>query len=190
MFRGELTELNLESCLIGNEGAEIVADFLEHDETVRSVSLGFLGYCSIGLRGTKAIAEALKHNKTVNSLGLDNRIGDEGVTALVDALAHNVCIFVILFLNTSSDLETIRYLTLIRNIVLIPAAVRRASLFLIAAGRTIAGAGILAIFPKEIVKMIAMEVFATRNDPIWIEALSETERTGPPENWPIRFKCY
>jgi hypothetical protein len=73
---------------------------------------------------------------------------------------------------------TIEYLAGTRNAILIPAAVRRASLSLIAARRNIAGAGILAIFPKEIVKMIAMEVYATRKDPIWIDALSESECTG------------
>ena len=71
----------------------------------------------------------------------------------------------------------IEYLTKTRNRVLIPAAARRASLYLIAARRAtpIADSGILAIFPKEIVKMIAMAVWATRKDPKWIEAVSSDE---------------
>jgi hypothetical protein len=73
---------------------------------------------------------------------------------------------------------TIMYLATTRNNILIPGVVRRASLFLIAARRNIADAGILAIFPKEIVKMIAMEVWATRKEPIWINSLTESERTG------------
>ena len=77
---------------------------------------------------------------------------------------------------------TIRYLAETRNKTLIPAAARQASLFLVAARRKIADAGSLAIFPKEIVKMIAMEVWATRKDPIWIDALSESERTGKSGN--------
>jgi hypothetical protein len=47
------------------------------------------------------------------------------------------------------------------------------ALYLIAARRVtpIADAGILSIFPKEIVKMIAMAVYATRKDPAWIKAV-------------------
>ena len=67
---------------------------------------------------------------------------------------------------------------LFSNQILIPAAVRRASLYLVAARRSVANAGAIGIFPKEIVKMIAIKVWETRKDPIWIEALLELERTG------------
>jgi hypothetical protein len=71
------------------------------------------------------------------------------------------------------SVATIQYLTQTRNRVLIPAAARRASLYLIAARRAtpIADAGNLAIFPKEIIRMIAMAVYATRKDPAWIKAV-------------------
>jgi hypothetical protein len=177
LTHGELAELDLNRCHIGDDGAEIVADFLKHDETVRLVRLWS---CNIGPRGAKAIAESLKHNQTVEEMSLfRNQIGDEGAEALIDALSYNVCMK---WLDTGHEAPkfqaTLQHLTKIRNKILIPAAVRRASLYLIAARRNIAEAGILAIFPKEIVRMIAMEVWATRNEPIWINALTESERTG------------
>ena len=179
LMRGELTELNLDDCEIGDDGAEIVADFLKHDETVIGVSLH---NCNIGPRGAKAIAESLKHNQTVEYVNLfENPIGDEGAEALIDALSYNVCMkWLSVFTNMiAPKLEvTITYLTETRNEILIPAAVRRASLSLIAARRNIIDAGNLAIFPKDIVKMIAMEVYATRREPIWINSLNEFERTG------------
>ena len=59
---GELEELNLDGRPIGDDGAQIVADFLKHDETVHTM---FLWNCNIGPRGAEAIAESLKHNQTV-----------------------------------------------------------------------------------------------------------------------------
>ena len=177
VLRAELTTLNLYNCRIGDDGAEIVAAFLKHDETVVKV---FLHSCYIGARGVKAIAEALKHNQTLWFLNLyANQIGEEGASALIDALSYNVCMEVLDFSHVASELQaTIEYLTETRNKILIPAAVRRASLSLIAARRNITDAGNLAAFQKEIVRMIAMEVWATRKEPIWINALSESERTG------------
>ena len=178
-MRGELTELRLYDCQIGDDGAKIVADFLKHNRTLLEV---FLYTCNIGPREAKAIAESLKHNKTIELLHLgDNPIGGEGAEALIEALNLNVCIEFLTVTDESAGpqlLATIKYLTETRNFALIPAAVRRTSLYLIAARCNIAGAGILAIFPKEIVRMIAMEVYATRKDPIWINALTESERMG------------
>ena len=118
-----------------------------------------------------------------------------GAVALIDALNYNVSIKK-MGINKASDhrIENpitgkfehsrvnaqIRYLTETRNKLLIPAAVRRASLYLIAIRRTpnYHGMGGFADFPKEIIKIIAMEVWASRKDPIWIKALTESERTG------------
>jgi hypothetical protein len=100
----------------------------------------------------------------------------EGADSLIDALCHNVCITK-LYVNGNNvapeSEATIKYLTETRNAVLIPAAALRASLYLIAARRAtpIADAGDFEIFPKEIVKMIAMAVYATRKDPAWIKAV-------------------
>ena len=179
MIRGELSDLNLNDCEIGDDGAEIVADSLKHNETVRKVHLDS---CNIGPRGVKAIADALKHNQTVELLNLcANPIGNEGAEALIDALSYNVLMKGLIVSSWSiapKICATIEYLTETRNKILIPAAVRCAALFLIAARRNITDAGNLAIFPKEIVKMIAMEVWATRKEPIWINALTEFKRTG------------
>ena len=177
LMRGELVELNLGHDPIGSDGAEIVTDFLKHDKTVKRVSLRS---CKIGPRGVKAIAYALKHNQILWYLNLaDNQIGVVGAEALIDALSYNICIIGLHVNRIPHNLRAaIEYLTETRNKILIPAAVRRASLYLIAARRNIADAGILAIFPKEIVKMIAMEVHATRKEPIWIYTLTESERTG------------
>jgi hypothetical protein len=109
-----------------------------------------------------------------------NQIEDDGADSLIDALNHNVCLTELYVKRNNIAPEstaTIDYLVETRNAVLIPAAVRRASLYLIAARRAtpVADSGSLAIFPKEIVKMIAMAVWMTRKDPKWIEAVSSDE---------------
>ena len=179
LMRGEPATLNLEYCTIGDDGAEVVADFLKHDKTVIKV---WLNGCDIELRGAKAIAESLKHDKTVEEVYLSfNQIGDEGAEALIDALSYNVCMkwLQVGINNIGPKFQgTIEYLTKTRNKCLIPTATLRASLSLIAARRNIADAGNLAVFPKEIVRMIAMEVWATRKESVWINALTESERTG------------
>ena len=171
--RGELTDLQLSFCKIGDAGAEIVASFLVDNKTVTEA---VLWGCAIGSRGLKAIAEALKVNRTLQILDLDdNEIGDEDAEALRGALNYNVCISEIYISDNDIALEsaaTIKYLAKSRNRILIPSVVRRCSLYLIFACRTIASAGMFAIFPSEIVARIAMHVWATRSDPIWIEAVS------------------
>ena len=110
-----------------------------------------------------------------------NHIGNEGAEALIDAHNHNVCMTQMNLFDNNITLEfesSIRYIHFTRNEILISAAVRRASLYLITARRTIADAGNLSIFPREIIKMIAMQVWATRKDPIWIGAIAESARTG------------
>ena len=177
--KGLLMQVNLIGCEIGDQGAEIVAEFLQRNSSVISFALHM---CKIGPRGAYAIAEAIKHNRTVKWLDVNNnQILDEGAEALIEAFEHNVCItWLNVFSNRiSPDAEAkIEYLADTRNKTLIPAAVRRASLFFITACRTTNDAGTLACLPKEIVKMIAIEVWTTRFDPVWIKALSESERTG------------
>ena len=174
LMQGELLTLNLSFCKIGDDGAEIVAHFLKQDEIVKKVNLGS---CRLGPHGAKAIADSLKHNQTVEEMHLyANPIGEEGADALMEALICNVCMEWFYVPVAPKFQETIEYLTKTRNTILIPAAVRRASLSLIAARRN-TDAGNLAIFPKEIVTMIAMEVWATRREPIWINALTESEQT-------------
>ena len=175
LMQGQLKVLNLGDCQLCDE-VLIVAAFLKFDETVDEV---WLSGNYIGPFGAKAIADALKYNKKVWLLNLfHNQIEQEGAEALIDALNHNICILE-LDVNynsiTPESEATIEYLIQTRNKTLIPAAARRASLYLIAARRAtpIADAGHFAIFPKEIVRMIAMAVWATRKDPKWIEAVKE-----------------
>ena len=143
-----------------------------------------LNGCNIGQRGVKALSKVLKHNQTVEHLDLfRNHIGNVGAEWLINALCKNVCIMYMFVLSENmapASAATIKYCTQTRNKILIPAAARRASLYLVAARRTrnYEDMGDLAAFPKEIVKMIAMEVYLTRKDPIWMNALTDSERTG------------
>jgi hypothetical protein len=148
LLLGEVTVLDLGACRIGDDGAAIVAAFLKDDDTLEVI---WLSFCSMGPRGAMTIADAMKQNKTVRFLDLGgNRLGEEGGRAFIQAFNYNVCI---VWLNVPNNniapesMATIKYLTETRNRILIPAAVRRASLYLIAARRTtpIANAGILAI---------------------------------------------
>ena len=155
LMREELSHLDLGVCRIGDDDAETLAAFLKDDQTLKKL---FLYGNDVGPLGCKALADGLKHNTTLLILHLrSNLIGEEGATALIGALSHNVCIADIGLLNTGIAPETtatVKYLTGTRNKTLIPAAVRRVSLYLIAARNTIADAGMLSIFPTETVKMI------------------------------------
>ena len=184
VLRNELVLLDLSGCDIDDNGAEVVAELLKHTKTVMEVDLWD---CFIGTRGMIALAEALKHNRTVKTLTLENNyaIGNDGGEALIKTLNDfNVSITNAHMFQCEIGPENevrIKFLTEHRNGISIPAAVRRASLYLIFSRRIIADAGDFAIFPKEIVKMIAMEVWATRKDPIWIGALRESERARATE---------
>ena len=187
-MRGDLKILTLTYAKFCANEAEIVAAFLRVDDTLEWVNLS---WSNIGPGETWAIADAMKHNKTVQCLDLaGNDIGDEGAQALLDALNYNVCLT---WLNVEYNNNTvapeseaiIQYLTETRNTSFIPAAIRRASLYLIAIRRTANphGMGTIGIFPKDIVKLIAMEVFATRKDPIWIEAAENTASAVRYKTW-------
>ena len=182
--QGKATEIGLEYCEIGDDGLEIIARFLKGNETVKKIHLR---YSNIGLRGIKALTDALKHNKSVEHLDIAfNDIGEEGAEALIDVLNENVCLLDMWVSGNGFSPESIsiiKHLTQLRNQMSIPNAVRSASLCLIAARRrTISGAGDFEIIPIEIVKMIARQVWDTRKDPIWIEALSAAEPTAKLES--------
>ena len=180
-FNGGLTMLDLDRCNLKDEGATIAADFLRTNTTARTA---FFRGNQIGPLGSMEIAEAMKHNRTLWGLFLkNNQIGKEGADALIEALRHNVVLRLVNVeknLISKSSENIIRYLTQSRNQILIPSAVRSAALGLIAIRRwsDFDEMGDLAIFPKEIVKMISMQVWATRKDPIWIQALSKSEQMG------------
>ena len=197
VMRGELKVLDLAFCWIRADGAELVADFLRFNDTVVEVSLFC---CYIELPGVMAIFDALKNNKTVEILNLQaNAVGHEG-KALIGTLDCNVSIRVLYIIEEHIDPEPfaiIKYRIETRNAILIPAAVRRASLYLIASRRTVANAGVLGRCPKEIVKMIAMEVWATRKDSDWIQAFPDVENLVPKMEiakklrslWPMSGRC-
>ena len=62
---------------------------------------------------------------------------------------------------------------LVQRNLRIPKAVQSLIFFLIGVrqGSNRAGMGLLGEFPKEIIKMVAIEIWATRKDPKWIDAL-------------------
>ena len=184
LVRGGLKRLDLDFCSIGSDGAEIVANFLEHDDVVREVRISS---CQIGPRGAQYIAEALKKNKNVVLLDLsDNNLRNRGGETIMNVLRHHNVLVIDLYLSgnyVTGELEdSVLFLTRTRNLVMVPAAARRATLCFIAARRSIADAGDLAVFPKEIVKMIAVEVWATRKDPKWIEAVARCEENCTERN--------
>ena len=173
---GVVSEINLNggSLVIGDNGAKVLAEFLKLNESLKRL---YIGSCDIGPIGFKFLADAIRINRTLQFLTLGlNGTTSEGNEALIAALNQNVCLTG-LTVNVSN--ARIRFLTETRNAILIPAAVRRASLCIISFRRHVANAGVLAIFPKEIVKLIAVEVWESRKDPKWLEALSEGERMGP-----------
>ena len=173
---------------IGQQDMEIICEFLRKPVTC----ITHVGLRNGGImpEGFKALAKALKTNRCLTVLRLDdNVINNDCVEALIDAIVnHNVSLKEIHIFATANILgeinpsskARIRYLTETRNAFLIPAAARRASLHLIAVRRNanFEDMGYLALIDKNIVKMIAAMVWATRDDPKWIEALSDVERTG------------
>lgn len=173
LVQGTLTTLDLAACSIEFEGAQVVA------ETVTDVHMHVN---QIRASGTKAICEALWHNKTVRGLKLsDNPIQEgEGDAPMLELFEHNVCIIQFWAFRSHispESMASLEFLSERRNKVLIPDVVRHASLFLIGIRCSSPGLGMgdLAILPKELVKMIAMEVWASRRDPKWIQALSDEE---------------
>jgi hypothetical protein len=152
-----------------------LADFLKSSSTLKMLELD---EGEFGHTGLIVIAEALKQNRTLEVLVLDlqnvddYRFGGDIEGAFIDALSHNVALTELRLGEHRNRNATIDGL-LSRNKNLIPAAVRRAALFLIGICRSTnyEGMGDFAVFPTEIIRMLAQAVWATRRDPIWIQAL-------------------
>jgi hypothetical protein len=181
---------------IGDEGVVALADGLRSNDSLRALNLG---YCGISDEGAIALASLLSHGSHLETLDLrENQIGEAGMKALANALKRNQSLQVFLaqsnaglegagiedaFIKalqnnvTLHTLEGIKSSTikslLLRNKMQIPEAVRRAALLLIGIRRStdFEGMGDFAVFPKDIVRLIAQTVWATRKDPIWIQAL-------------------
>ena len=188
-----LTSLHLASNHFGNEGVVALADGIRSNESLRTLNLR---YCGISDDGAIALASLLEHGSHLVELDLsDNEIGEAGLKALANSLKHNQHLRHLIVLKDpelevedafsealqsnvtllqlagirSSEIENLLY----RNKELIPAAVRRAALLLIGIRQStdIAGMGDFAVFPKDIVRLIAQTVWAMRSEPVWIQAL-------------------
>ena len=167
-------ELNLGRCDIGDEEAILLADFLRRNKTVRKVRLVDNRFGRLGLAN---IMDALKKNQRVHHLSLSfNQLTDLDAELILDLLDRNVTLTSIdLRSNRISQrlLKEIAYRSEKRNLDLVVDTVRRAALFLIGIRRSLplSGAGRLALLPKEIIKLIAVDVWATRKDFEWIAAV-------------------
>ena len=163
-----LRTLNLCRCNMADDGALALASLLEDGSPLQSL---YLYDNHIEEAGLKALANALQHNRSLQFLSVISNPGVGGKSveeAFLDALGSNVTL---IFLQ-GVELAEVHEL-LLRNSEQIPAAVRRAALLLIGIRRStdFEGMGDFAVFPKDIVRLIAQTIYATRRDPVWIQAL-------------------
>ena len=176
-----LEGLELSNCAMRDNMAVVFADALKVNTGLKTLDFSSN---NIGVSGLVALARALRVNRNLQKFWFDDR--DEELVkdvevACVDMLCVNVCLT---YVGQDPDgyEDTVAYQPprlswaplLCRNEERIPAAVRRAALLVIGVCRrstNYEGMGAFAIVPKDVVKLIAMEVWATRTDPIWIQAL-------------------
>jgi hypothetical protein len=87
VMRGKLDHLDMAQAILSDQGAQMIASWLER--CPRRITLD-LSWNDIREKGAIALANALKKNSTLTSLNLaDNKIRDIGATALADALKSN-----------------------------------------------------------------------------------------------------
>ena len=155
-----------------------VASFLASSNTRLRVL--HLSNCRLGAWGLPKIAEIFLENRTVKELDVSgNGICDVGAKLLFEALEFNVVLTDLkIGTNQISDEWEFKLYSLMARNKLIVRAVRRAVLYLIGVrkGPNRDGMGVLAFFPREIVKMIAVHVYNTRTDPAWIEVTKDVHR--------------
>ena len=161
----------LSGCGIGDKGILAIAEALKENKTLLRLDMSRNSLTTVGWN---ALAEALRFNRSLIMLNIgedhDELAGAIGRAFCPILLKENVCLTE-LHSNSISD-ERIQNL-LARNQDRIPEAARRAALLLIGIRQStdFEAMGDFAIFPKDIVKLIAQAVYATRKDPIWIQAL-------------------
>jgi Ran GTPase-activating protein (RanGAP) involved in mRNA processing and transport len=195
-----LMELYLPRNPIGNAGAMALAAGLEHNSTLERLNLfrgdieydggvaianvltkntGLkelkLNHNNLGAVELSVLANSLKHNRSLESLDIsENKFepNDDAMLAFQDVLATSNVSLQELQINWNGNPEAIDIL-LLRNKEQIPATVRRAALLLIGIRRStnFEGMGVFGVCPKDVVRLIAMAVWATRKDPVWIQAL-------------------
>ena len=170
-----LQVLNLSTCGINDSGACLIAESLSRNKQSKLRELN-LCFNKIKVSGKLAFANMLRSNQILETLRLQQGLfeGDEVAEVLnvfLDVLSHSNVSLKSLSLSRDNEFAAS---VLHRNSILIPEAVRRASLYLIGIRQsTLAsdGMGDLAVFPKDIVKLLAQHVWATRKDPKWIDAV-------------------
>ena len=84
----KLKELDIGETSIGDEGAEHIARLLEANTSLKTLYM--IGNTKITVAGWKKIGKSLRKNMTLENLSLDyNKLGDEGLAALITGLRDN-----------------------------------------------------------------------------------------------------
>ena len=166
-----LRKLYLGRCHISTDGVNALSSLLAHGSPLELLSLLDDRIQEAGLM---ALAKALAHNQKLQRLDLFGNPGGKKKQvedAFIDTLQSNVTLVAIKGLIKSSEIENL----LLRNKEQIPAVVRCAALLLIGIRQltNFEGMGDFGVFPKDIVRLIAQRVYATRRDPVWIQALKD-----------------
>ena len=170
-----LKSITFRSCSITNQGARDFSHLLIHNSVLKRLDL----LCNnIDLVGMQYLAEALTQNQSLEYLMVhlnsdcdskpdSKELSIDLESLFAQALAKNASLLC-LAAGTSVSASLI-----MRNRIDIPIAARRSALYLIGVTRSTNydGMGLMAVFPKEIVEISAKEVWATRKDPVWIQAL-------------------
>lgn len=168
--------LDASATAIGDVGVARLAKTLE----LGTLKLLDLSRCQFGCSGAARLAEALCVNSSLIQLHIwHNNITRNGVRELVDALKVNGCL-----LEFGFDFHDFGYgeqvkALLERNHNLVSTA-RSAALFLIGirCGTNLQGMGDLGRLSKDVVILIAKQVWATRGQREWIQAALETKLPG------------
>jgi len=83
-----LHTLNLSHNPIGDDGAEVLKNYLVEDEC--ALSYLTIANCQISDKGVQFLADALRKNKTLETLNLDfNNLTDDSLTNLEAAISSN-----------------------------------------------------------------------------------------------------
>lgn len=176
-----LKELYFATNQLGVDAAVLLAEALKSNRSLRLLNLdgNF-----IEDEGAARFAEALKINASLKALYLaGNRIWEQGAVHLADALEMNASLTQ-LYVSTSNKELTRTFDELVNRNKRLVSMVRFAALFLIGIrnGATHAGMGAFGRLPKEVVKMIAMRVWATCGQPEWIRAWKQIADVVVDEN--------
>ena len=161
-------KLGMGTCAISDDGAVALASLLRNGSRLRFLRLSTN---LIKAAGMVVLANALEKNQNLQMLNVLKNPGVKGIgaaEAFIDALQSNATLTHLQGIE-SLEIDTL----LLRNREEIPAVARRAALFLIVIRRStdFEGMGNFAVLPKDVVKLLAQTVWATRRDPLWIHAL-------------------